>query len=37
MIEAVVLDMGGLMIDSQPYWEDAQLEVLSRVGVPITG
>ncbi|MCA9214674.1 MAG: hexitol phosphatase HxpB [Planctomycetales bacterium] len=36
MIEAVVFDLDGLMIDSQPYWQDAQLEILSQVGVPIT-
>jgi sugar-phosphatase len=36
MIEAVVFDMDGLMIDSQPYWQTAQLEILPRLGVPIT-
>ncbi len=36
MIEAAVFDMDGLMIDSQPYWQDAQLEVLAQVGVTIT-
>lgn len=36
MIEAVVFDLDGVMIDSQPYWQDAQLEILSQVGVPIT-
>lgn len=36
MIEAVIFDMDGLMIDSQPYWQDAQLEILTRVGVSIT-
>ncbi len=36
MIEAVIFDMDGLMIDSQPYWQDAQLEVLPKVGVAIT-
>lgn len=35
-IEAVVFDMDGLMIDSQPYWQDAQLALLPRLGVPIT-
>ncbi|MCA9135817.1 MAG: hexitol phosphatase HxpB [Planctomycetales bacterium] len=36
MIEAVVFDMDGLMIDSQPFWQTAQLEILPQVGVPIT-
>ncbi|QDV26392.1 hexitol phosphatase HxpB [Aureliella helgolandensis] len=36
MLEAAVFDMDGLMIDSQPYWQTAQLEILSTLGVPIT-
>lgn len=36
MIEAVVFDMDGLMVDSQPYWQTAQLDILSHLGVPIT-
>ncbi len=36
MIEAAVFDMDGLMIDSQPYWQEAQLEVFSQLGVAIT-
>ena len=36
MIEAVVFDMDGLMIDSQPFWQRAQLEIFPRLGVPIT-
>lgn len=36
MIRAAVFDMDGLMIDSEPYWQRAQLEVLPEVGVSIT-
>lgn len=36
MIRAAVFDMDGLMIDSQPYWQDAQLQILQPLGVPIT-
>lgn len=36
VIEAVAFDMDGLMIDSQPYWRKAQLEVFSHLGVAIT-
>lgn len=31
-----MFDMDGLMIDSQPYWQDAQLEVFAPFGVTIT-
>ncbi len=36
MIKAVVLDMDGLMIDSQPFWQTTQLEIFPQLGVPIT-
>jgi hypothetical protein len=31
MIKAAVFDMDGSMIDSQPYWQTAQLEILPNV------
>lgn len=36
MFRAAVFDMDGLMIDSEPYWQQAQLEVFLELGVPIT-
>ncbi|MGO2508209.1 MAG: hexitol phosphatase HxpB [Vibrio hibernica] len=36
MIKAAVFDMDGLMIDSEPFWQQAQLEVFPLVGVGIT-
>jgi sugar-phosphatase len=35
VIEAVVFDMDGLLIDSEPLWQQAEIEVFARVGIAL--
>jgi len=35
-IDAIIFDMDGLLVDSEPLWRIAEVETLSAVGVPIT-
>jgi HAD superfamily hydrolase (TIGR01509 family) len=36
MLRAAIYDMDGLLLDSEPYWVQAELQVLGDVGVPLT-
>jgi sugar-phosphatase len=36
MVRAAIFDMDGLLIDSEPLWREAEVEVFNSVGVPLT-
>lgn len=35
-VQAVVFDLDGLLIDSEPQWQAAEVEVFGALGVPLT-
>jgi sugar-phosphatase len=36
MIEAVIFDMDGVILDSEPYWKEVEIEIFNSLGVPLT-
>ena len=36
-MKAAIFDMDGLLVDSEPLWQEAEINVFRSVGVPLTG
>ncbi|MDB4987348.1 MAG: 2-deoxyglucose-6-phosphatase [Myxococcaceae bacterium] len=35
MLSAAIFDMDGLLIDSEPFWREVEIQVFNKVGVPL--
>ncbi len=36
MIKAIIFDMDGVILDSEPYWQEAEIRIFNSLGVPLT-
>jgi mannitol-1-/sugar-/sorbitol-6-/2-deoxyglucose-6-phosphatase len=36
MIHAVIFDMDGVLLDSEPFWQEAEMEIFATVGIHLT-
>lgn len=36
MIQAAIFDMDGLLVDSEPFWRKAEMEIFAEVGIHLT-
>ncbi len=35
--EGVIFDMDGLLVDSEPYWKRAEIQIFASLGLTLTG